>query len=143
MKISEMLKAVDEGWVQKPKGFRVRFQMLQDGKWVTDTMPGPKGKPLDSDVVAWRSAWKLFHASRPGGTEYVNLTVVDDQDNPIPYYATGKLEVFNPRQNAADAPLAASSAGQSIESDEKIPNALPADDELDGNAQPDSEVSQR
>ena len=107
MKISELLKVVYEGWVRKPRGFRVRFQTRVEGSWVTDTMPDGTEALLDSDVVAWRSAWKLAEAAKSGVGEYVNITVVDDRDKPVPYYATGRVELYAPRQDvAADSPAA-------------------------------------
>ena len=100
MKISESLKIIDEGWVKKPKGFRVHFQKRTDSKWITDFAPGEDEKPLDSDVVAWRLAWKLSQAgeSDPKGTsegDMVNLYVIDDSGNPIKFYGTNELTVLN------------------------------------------------
>jgi len=64
MKISEALKVIDDGWVKKPEGFRVHFQKQEDSEWVTEYSPGEKQKALDSDVVAWRLAWKLAEARK-------------------------------------------------------------------------------
>ena len=115
MKISDLLKVVDKGWIRKPEGFRVRFQTRVDGNWVTDTMPGKGQSLLDSDIVAWRSAWKLWQAAQSGAGEYVNITVVDDRGEPLRYYATGAFEVFNRRDDAVDAP------------DVRIPSGPPAE----------------
>ena len=112
MKISELLKIVDEGWVHKPKGFRVRFQTRTDGGWVTDTLPDSQDNPLDSDVVAWRSAWKLWQAARSGTNAYVNITVVDDQGKPIRSYVTGKFDVYNQRPDVDDAADGKAQGGQ-------------------------------
>ena len=86
MKIAEMLKLTDENWVRKPAGFRVRFHKREEGRWVRDYMPGLDDAPLDSDVVAWRSAWKMLQGSRPGEGELVNLTVVNLEGGPIRLY---------------------------------------------------------
>ena len=100
MKISESLKIIDEGWGQKPKGFRVHFQKMVNSEWVTDYTPGEEEGPLDSDVVAWRLAWKLSQAGKSNQQEIsegdiVNIYVVDDSGNPITCYGTGELTVLN------------------------------------------------
>ncbi|MCG8619723.1 MAG: hypothetical protein MI802_26165 [Desulfobacterales bacterium] len=101
MKLTEGMKLIAEGWIVKPKGFRVKFQQMTNGELVTGYSPLETDKPLDSDVTTWRYAWKLAMAAPPQGDELpegclVNVTVVDDKDTPIRYYATGKPEVFNP-----------------------------------------------
>ncbi len=101
MKVAEALKAIDRGWVQKPQGFRVHFQLKTDKGLETDFLPGTDQKPFDSDVVAWRTAWKLYQVSLSGDDQYgngkmVNIYVVDDQEKPVKYYATGRYQVYNP-----------------------------------------------
>ena len=103
MKVSDALKVIDDGWVKKPKGFRVHFQKQEVSEWVTEYSPGEQEKPLDSDVVAWRLAWKLAEASKSNMPEnaegaLVNIYVVDDLGNPIKYYASNQLDVFNPME---------------------------------------------
>ncbi len=103
MKSKEALKIIDEGWVKKIKGYRVHFQRKVNSELVTDYVPGEGDKPLDSDVVAWRLAWKLAEASRSdrpeiADNEIVNVYVVDDAGNPIIYYGTNRFEVFNPKE---------------------------------------------
>ena len=105
MKVSELLKTTDQGWVKKPKGFRVHFQKLTDGGIVTDFVPGEEESGFDSDVVAWRSAWKLFQVSQSdhpecGNGKLVNIYVVDDEGKPVKYYATNQFDVFNPKEGA-------------------------------------------
>ncbi len=107
MKIAQGMKLISEGWIPKPKGFRVRFQQLVDGELITGYSPGLEEKPLDSDVTTWRYAWKLSRATQtedkfilPG--ELVNVTVVDDREANINYYATGKAEIFNPKNISDD-----------------------------------------
>ena len=100
MKLKDAAKFVDAGWVKKPKGFRIHFQKRVDNEWVTDYSPGPKEKPMDSDVAAWRLAWKLDEAQKYGDKpapeeELFNIYVVDDANNPVNYYGTGKPLVYN------------------------------------------------
>jgi len=142
MKISAMLKLTDKNWVRKPSGFRVRFQKQVDGQWVQDYMPDPEEAAFDSDVVAWRSAWKLLQDSRPGEEELINITVVDDRDEPIRYYATGNFEVYNLREgipvepmtdkpvDARPEPEAPLSEGQ-VEADARGSEAQPSSEESD------------
>jgi hypothetical protein len=103
MKVSDALKVIDDCWVKKPKGFRVHFQKQEVSEWVTEYSPGEQEKPLDSDVVAWRLAWKLAEASKSNMPEnaesaLVNIYVVDDLGNPIKYYASNQFDVFNPME---------------------------------------------
>lgn len=100
MKVSEALKVIDDGWVRKPKGFRVHFQKQEKSEWVTEYSPGEKEKPLDSDVVAWRLAWKLSQAGKSNTSEMnegdiINIYVVDDSGNPIKFYGTNELTVLS------------------------------------------------
>jgi hypothetical protein len=100
VKVNEALKVIDEGWVRKPKGFRVHFQKKVNSQWVTEYVPGEEAKPLESDVVAWRLAWKLSVATRSDKTEIsegdiVNIYVVDDEGNKIKFYATDQFRVLN------------------------------------------------
>jgi hypothetical protein len=67
---------------------------------VDDYSPGEKAAPLDSDVTAWRLAWKLAKSTplREGTAQegdLVNICVVDHDNNQIAYYATGEKDVFN------------------------------------------------
>jgi len=100
MQIAEGLKLIGAGWIQKPKGFRVEYQKLTDGQLVTELSPPEGSALLDSDVTAWRYAWKLFMASRADAAdiqaaELVNIHVVDDEGRKVKYYATDTFEVFN------------------------------------------------
>jgi len=103
MKISEGLEVINKGWIIKPKGYRVKYQKFVDSELITGHSPDVEEKPLDSDVVAWRYAWKLYMATRSDSPEIsdgelFNILVVDDSDSPIKYYATNQLEIFNPRE---------------------------------------------
>ena len=100
MKVSESLKIIDEGWVKKPKGFRVHFQKRVGSEWITDYAPGEEEKALDSDVTAWRLAWKLSqttkrHILEISDGDMVNIYVVDDSGNPIKFYGTNELMVLS------------------------------------------------
>ncbi|MDD9301723.1 MAG: hypothetical protein HUK40_04980 [Desulfobacter sp.] len=100
MKLAKGMKKIAEGWIVKPKGFRVRFEQMTDGELILGYSPPKEDNPLDSDVTTWRYGWKLAMATRPGdqGLEegcLVNVTVVNDQDDPVNYYATGKPQIFN------------------------------------------------
>ena len=100
MKLAAGMKLVEEQWIVKPNQFRVKYQQLVNSELVTQYSPGMDNAGLDSDVTTWRYAWKLFKATRTDAPEiqegeFVNICVVDDQDNPITYYVTGEKEIFN------------------------------------------------
>jgi hypothetical protein len=103
MKLNDAMKIVDKGWIRKPKGFRVRFQKRIHADVMTEYVPGTDDKPLESDVVAWRLAWKLAQAQKgdrcePDDEKLFNILVVDDLDNPMIHYGTGEPEVFLPEE---------------------------------------------
>lgn len=100
MQIAEGLKIIETGWIRKPRGFRVQYQKLVDGQLVTELSPPEDKSVLDSDVVAWRYAWKLFMATRSDSAdiqegELVNIQVVNEVNEQVKYYATDAFEVFN------------------------------------------------
>ncbi len=100
MQITAGLEIIKYGWVQKPKGFRVQYQKRAEGDLVTELSPPEGSALLDSDVVAWRYAWKLSMATRSDGDdlgpdELVNIHVVNDEGEKVIYYATGEYTVFN------------------------------------------------
>jgi len=101
MKINDALFRIDAGWVRKPKGFRVQFQIYVDGCWNTDFSPEESVAPVNSEVTTWRLAWKLAQTSYPDPTGFkdgdmVNILVVDDKGIRIPSYITGEYEVYHP-----------------------------------------------
>ncbi len=100
MRIGESLKLIDKGWLVKPEGFRVHFQKKDETGIVTDYCPGLDDPILDSDVVAWRLAWKMAQTARshppdPDAGDLINIYVIDDKGDKIEYYATNQVEVFN------------------------------------------------
>ena len=102
MKTKDALKIIDEGWIRKPKGFRVHFQKKVNSDLITDYIPDEDVKPLESDVVTWRLAWKLSEVTKSDNPEMadgemVNIYVVDDLGNPIPFYGTNEFEILNKR----------------------------------------------
>ena len=100
MKVAEGLKIINEGWIHKPKGFRVKFHKQTETCIEPGLSPPAEAAPFTSDVTAWRYAWKLWqstldeHKTGTPGALY-NITVVDDQDQPARFYATGKFEMYN------------------------------------------------
>lgn len=103
MKIEEGLEIINSGWIRKPKGFRVRFDKRAETGVEVVYSPSLDDAPLDSDVTAWRYAWKLWQAtqvdsitSEPG--PLYNIVVVDDRDQPIDFYVTGEPVVYNPKR---------------------------------------------
>lgn len=102
MKVADGLKIIENGWVRKPKGYRVRFHQQTETGVEMVYSPPQEDAPLNSDVTAWRYAWKLWQATLEAveqeapGAMY-NITVVDDEDNIALFYATGKSEIYNPK----------------------------------------------
>ncbi len=100
MKIAEGLKVIENGWIRKPKGFRVQFQQQTADGIEIGYSPPLDATPLNSDVTAWRYAWKLGQATREQSqaeepATLYNITVVDDQNQPFRFYGTGELETYN------------------------------------------------
>ncbi len=105
MKIAESLKIIDAGWIRKNKGYRVHFQKKVDNEFIADHVPDLEGNLLDSDVAAWRLAWKLYQTTKSdiaenSEPEFVNIYVVNDLGNPVKFYVTNQLKVYNSK--AAD-----------------------------------------
>lgn len=100
MNSKEVYKIIDEGWVKKRTGYRVRFQWQVDAEMVTDYFPDIDDGPWLSDVATWRLAWRLAESRQSdppdiNAGDLVNITVVDHENNPVEYYATNQFEVFN------------------------------------------------
>jgi len=103
MEIAEGLKKIENGWVRKPEGFRVKYQKLVDGQMETGYSPPKDSTPLESDVTAWRYAWKLAQTCQPDSAppqdgDLANILVVDDQGVRIRSYITGDYDVYLPKK---------------------------------------------
>ena len=98
MKIADGMKIIEDGWIRKPKGFRVKYEKQTEAGVEVDYSPPADAQPLSSDVTAWRYAWKLGQATRtePETGVLFNITVVDEQDKPVRFYNTGNFETYNP-----------------------------------------------
>ena len=101
MQIANGLKIIENGWIRKPKGYRVKYQKQMETGIEDGYSPPLEAKLLNSDVTAWRYAWKLWQATRseaetgaPGAL--YNITVVDDRGKPFRFYGTGDFETYNP-----------------------------------------------
>jgi hypothetical protein len=100
MNIKEVYKIVDESRANKRTGYRIQFQQQVDSEILTITVPDLDKECWESDVATWRLAWRLAESRQSyppdiNGGDSVNITVVDDEGNPVKYYATNQLEVFN------------------------------------------------
>ena len=102
MKIADGMKMIENGWVQKPAGFRVKYQKKTASGMAAGYSPPLDEAPLNSDVTAWRYAWKLSEATQAdmeageSGVLY-DITVVDDQGSPCRFYKTGNFKTYNPK----------------------------------------------
>lgn len=102
MKLKAADKTIDDNWIIKPAGFRVRYDCLEGGRLESRLTPEKDQNPFDSDVTAWRYAWKLWQATGTDSddiddAELVNIHVVDNNDNPVPYYVNGQANILNPK----------------------------------------------
>ena len=70
MKIGQALKVIDSGWIHKDKGYRVHYQRQTEKEVTTEYTPDLDDAPLDSDVAAWRTAWKLQQATQENNSEF-------------------------------------------------------------------------
>ena len=100
MKIGKALEVIDAGWISKPIGYRVRYQRQINSDVEIEYTPGLDDPPLDSDVAAWRTAWKLHQATQKENIEFgegkmINIVVVDDNDELVKYYKTNDYKVYN------------------------------------------------
>ena len=105
MKIDDALNRIDEGWIPKSKGFRVQYDIYVDGQWNTDCCPDKDLAPLNSEVTAWRLAWKLAQTCHTEPVQLkdgdlANIIVIDDQGNPIASYISGDYDVYHPTKKA-------------------------------------------
>jgi hypothetical protein len=102
MDLKEAMQMIGKGWIQRPKGFRVRFERRQGEQWVSDSFPSEGETLLTSDVMAWELARRFAEATRKGATSeaegaITSITVVDDKGSPVTFYGTNAIRVLNPR----------------------------------------------
>jgi hypothetical protein len=101
MKITEGLKIIENGWIKKPKGFRVSFQKTDRERHVR-SRPFTAYRRSPVELRCNRLALCLeacqstpLGSDAPQEGDMVNIFVVDQDNQPILYYATGKKEIFN------------------------------------------------
>jgi hypothetical protein len=105
MNLKEAMQMIGTGWIQRPKGFRVRFDRRQGDQWISDFFPS-EGEPLlTSDVMAWELARRFAEATRKEATgeaegDISSITVVDHKGSPVKFYGTDTIRVLNPRVQA-------------------------------------------
>ena len=102
MELKEAMKIIGAGWIQRPKGFRVRFDRRQGEQWFSDFFPAETETLLSSDVMAWELARRFAEATRKGVTgeaegDISDITVVDHKGSPVRFYGTNAIRVLNPR----------------------------------------------
>ncbi len=102
MLVKDTVKIVNKGWIKRRKGYRVRFQRRTEEGWATEFSPDMQEKAWTSEISTWELARRLSEAAKnaqPGDPdgEIVNISVVDDAGEPVPYYATNQPYVMNPR----------------------------------------------
>jgi len=105
MDLKEAMKMIGAGWIQRPKGFRVRFERRQGNEWISDFFPSEEEPLLTSDVMAWELARRFAEAIKKEATgeaegEISSITVVDDKGRPVTFYGTDGILVLNPRVQA-------------------------------------------
>ena len=93
------MKEIGANWVQKEKGFRIRFQKRVESAWQTDYFPDLSEKALTSDVSAWEVARRFAEVQKTEIDDVeersvVNITVVNDDGDRVPFYATQKPMIY-------------------------------------------------
>jgi len=99
MKLKDAMKEIGANWVQKEKGFRIRFQKRTASVWETDYFPDLSETALVSEVSAWEVARRFAeaHTTLKDGVEegaVVNITVVNDAGDGVPFYATQEPMIY-------------------------------------------------
>lgn len=102
MKLKEGMEIINKGWVKRRKGYRIFFERLDKGEWITDLFPGENEKPLTSDISAWELARRFAETTRSDETKknqgnITNISVVDDLGHTINFYGTNQPWILNPR----------------------------------------------
>jgi hypothetical protein len=101
MELKEAMQMIGAGWIQRPKGFRVRFERRQGEKWLSDFFPSETETLLSSDVMAWELARRFAEATQREAAgeaegDISDITVVDDKGSPVRFYGTNAIRVLNP-----------------------------------------------
>jgi hypothetical protein len=95
MKRSDAIQKINQGWIRRPKGFRIRFETYAEGKWENDVFPAQDEALLSSEILAWEMARRFAAASSSDAGETIrNVTVIDDLEKLVPYYATNEVLFF-------------------------------------------------
>jgi len=102
MDLKEAMQKIGAGWIQRPKGFRVRFERKEGDQWIPDVFPSVGEAFLTSDVMAWELARRFAEATRnkvigKADGDISSITVVDDKGSPVRFYGTDAIRVLNPR----------------------------------------------
>jgi hypothetical protein len=102
MELKKAMQMIGAGWIQRPRGFRVRFERRQGEQLVSDFFPSETETLLSSDVMAWELARRFAEATGKGATgeaegAITSITVVDDKGSPVRFYGTNTIRVLNPR----------------------------------------------
>ncbi len=104
MKLKEAMEKIGAGWIQRPKGFRVRFERREGDQWISDVFPSEGEALLTSDVMAWELARRFSESTRSSSgeteTDFSSITVVDQEGRPVKFYGTNAIRVLNPRGQA-------------------------------------------
>ena len=116
MKIADALKIIDDNWVQKPQGFRVCMQRREGSEWVTVYSPGEKAAPLDSDVAAWRTAWKLAQSTplKEGEPQEGDMVKTSSKASAQVIYFNGTITTINPTYTTPEVHHQLKDAGASL-----------------------------
>ena len=102
MKLKEAMKEIGAKWVRKEKGFRICFQKRRASAWETDYFPDLSEKALTSDISAWEVARRFADVQTPEKDSgevmsAVNITVVNDEGERVPFYATQEPMIYRER----------------------------------------------
>jgi hypothetical protein len=102
MDLKEAMQMIGAGWIQRPKGFRVRFDRWHEGQWIPESFPSERESLFNSDVMAWELARRFAEATGKTTTEesegdISEITVVDHTGTPVRFYGTDAIRVLNPR----------------------------------------------
>ncbi len=102
MHLKEAMQMIGAGWIQRPKGFRVRFDRRHEGQWVSESFPSEGESLFNSDVMAWELARRFAEATGKTTTQesegdISEITVVDHTGTPVKFYGTDAVRVLKPR----------------------------------------------